>query len=203
MHSREKRTKEKLHIVYIPGLGDRMPWLVWLQKLALRAWVSPSVKCSVFTFGWSGNDKFNDRLDDLNQHIKTKVKVGHEVVLVGSSAGASAALAAYAEHPEKVRAVVLICGKIHDVPAIPEPLLDYNNVFEEALELLPKKLEKLSDDKRDHILSMRTKADPIVPEEDTLIRGAHHFAMPMVGHVVGIAYALITQRSRVLRFARR
>lgn len=203
MRRHRKQRKQKLHIVYVPGLGDGMSWLVWLQKLALHSWVSKSVRCSVFTFGWSGNEPFDDRLSELNAHMKRKVRAGYDVVLVGSSAGASGVLAAYADNPTKTRAVVLICGKIHDVPAIPDPLLHYNNVFEEALSVLPAKLKTLDDASRDRVLSMRTKADPIVPKEDTLIPGAYHFAMPMVGHVLGIAYALITQRGRIMRFARR
>jgi len=190
-----------LHVVLVPGLGDRSRWLVGLQRALLGTWRRPGVRTSVFRVGWSTGAAFDDRVAALLDHVAAAEARGRQVVLVGCSAGAGAALAAFARH-RGLAAVVLVTGKFHDPSAIPGPVLAHNDVFDESLRTVPALLDRLGPGDRARILSLRARVDTVIPDDDPVVPGAVNEEMPVVGHVLAIGFALALRGRRVVRFAR-
>ncbi len=153
--------------------------------------------------GWSLDARFEDRLDELENLIRNRTQQGERVAVVGASAGASAAVTLLEKCPELVTSATLICGKIHRPDMIPGPVLEYNTVFEQALDQLDERLDNLDPSQRARILSLRAAHDGIVPPQDTIIEGADNRQMPVIGHLTGIAFALMNYGVPIVRFARR
>ncbi|WP_029068148.1 hypothetical protein [Jonesia quinghaiensis] len=189
-------------VIYVPGLFDRTRALLALQRAALRLWRPWGARVDFFVVGWADDAEYEDRLDSLIARVDAHRSQGREVVLVGASAGASAVLGAFAHRREDVVGVAVICGKIHRPHIIPGPVLDINEVFEEALEAIDDHVESLTAGDLARVLSLRAVGDAIVPPEDTIIPGAVNRRMTIVGHISGIAWALLVHGERIMRFFR-
>ena len=193
--------KRPIRVIYVPGLGDRMPPVVHLQREALRTWRALGVRTTMFRVRWSSDASFMDRLDKLDALVEQCEQRGERVALMGASAGAGAVLAAYARH-RSVIAVVIIAGKFLEPEDIIKPVLDRNAPFAQSLSAVPKLLEDLGPEDRAKILSLRSARDGVVDDEDTLLEGAVNETMRVVGHVIAIGYALLFRARRVVRFLR-
>lgn len=194
---------KRVTLIYIPGLFDRIGWLQFLQRQAIATWRALGVSPQVFVMGWSTDADFTQRLAELEELVDAALARDSKVVLVGASAGASAVLALLAKSPEKISAAVSICGKIHRPQSIPEPVLEFNSVFDQALDQLPLRLEQLTSEELGRTLALHAYKDGIVPTEDSVIAGAHNRNIPAVGHVPGIATALIGLAPQITTFCRR
>ncbi|MCP2263397.1 S9 family peptidase [Promicromonospora thailandica] len=190
-----------IRVIFVPGLGDRLPPLVHLQREALRTWRALGVRTTMFRVRWSSDASFQDRLDRLDEMVERYEQRGERVALMGASAGAGAVLAAYTRR-RSIVAVVIIAGKFLEPEDIIKPVLDRNAPFAQSLATVPKLLEELGPDDRARILSLRSARDGVVDDEDTLLEGAVNETMRVVGHVLAIGYALMFQARRVVRFLR-
>ena len=193
--------KSPIRVIYVPGLGDRLPPVVHLQREALRTWRALGVRTTMFRVRWSSDATFQDRLDRLDAPVEQCEQRGERVALMGASAGAGAVLAAYARR-RSIIAFVIIAGKVLEPEDIIKPVLDRNAPFAQSLAAVPELLEDLGPDDRAKILSLRSARDGIVDDEDTLLEGAVNETMRVVGHVVAIGYALMFRARRVVRFVR-
>lgn len=193
--------KPPIRLIYVPGLGDRMPPLVHLQREALRAWRTLGVRTTMFRVRWSSDASFEERLDRLDALVEQFERRGERVALMGASAGAGAVLAEYARR-RSIVAVVIIAGKFLEPDDIIKPVLERNAPFAQSLSTVPKLLEELGPDDRARILSLRSARDGVVDDEDTLLEGAVNETMRVVGHVIAIGYALMFRARRVVRFLR-
>lgn len=196
-----RRDRVPLRVVLVPGLGDRMGWLVWLQRQGLRTWRSLGVRTAVFRVGWSSDARFADRTAALLDVVRGYEARGERVVVVGASAGAGAALAVLAEHPT-LAAAVLVVGKFRHPDHLPDPVLSYNDVFDESLHAVPRLLERIGPAERARVLSLRSAKDGIVPDADPVLPGAVNERMRVVGHVTAIGFALVFRARRIVAFAR-
>jgi dienelactone hydrolase len=190
-----------IRVIFVPGLGDRLPPLVHLQPEALRTWRALGVRTAMFRVRWSSDASFQDRLDRLDEMVERYEQRGERVALMGASAGAGAVLAAYARR-RSIVGVVIIAGKFLDPDDVMPPVLEHNAPFAQSLSTVPKLLEELGPDDRARILSLRSARDGVVDDEDTLLEGAVNETMRVVGHVVAIGYALMFRARRVVRFLR-
>lgn len=193
--------KAPIRVIFVPGLGDRLPPLVHLQREALRTWRALGVRTTMFRVRWSSDASFQDRLDRLDEMIERYEQRGERVALMGASAGAGAVLAAYARR-RSVVAVIIIAGKFLEPEDIIKPVLLRNAPFAQSLSTVPKLLEELGPGDRAKILSLRSARDGVVDDEDTLLEGAVNETMRVVGHVIAIGYALMFRARRVVRFLR-
>jgi len=101
---------EKINGIYVPGLGD---FQALGQDEAVAGWSKKyGIDFLYHPVNWASTEPFAKKLDKLTEIIDGLYKDSGKVALMGSSAGASAVLNAYAQNPEKVRCVVSICGKI-------------------------------------------------------------------------------------------
>ncbi|MFI2490033.1 hypothetical protein ACH47X_24175 [Promicromonospora kroppenstedtii] len=193
--------KPPIRLIYVPGLGDRMPPLVHLQREALRSWRALGVRTTMFRVRWSSDASFQERLDRLDALVEQFEERGERVALMGASAGAGAVLAEYARR-RSIVAVVIIAGKFLEPDDIIKPVLERNAPFAQSLSTVPKLLEELGPADRARILSLRSARDGVVDDEDTLLEGAVNETMRVVGHVIAIGYALMFRARRVVRFLR-
>lgn len=124
------------------------------------------------------------------------------VSLVCASAGATAAINAYAARPQ-ITAVVSISGKINHPSAVGEGYKRKNPAFWESMQQTPASLDKLNAKQRGRILSIRAVADPIVPARDSIVQGAQNQVVPTIGHITTIATQLLFGAPYFLRFIKR
>lgn len=196
----EGRSREMTRVIYIPGLGDKKQWLLWLQKVVLKGWRRQGLHVEMLAMRWADPMPLQPRYETLLQRIDTLHKEGKQVVLVGISAGASVAVSAYADRKNAVHGVVTICGKLQG--DIPEVIEELNPCFADALQKLETQKTKLKPKERRQILTLRAWRDAIVPTEEATFDGVTSRVLPMAGHNITCSIILLTQAKRIARFLR-
>lgn len=124
--------------------------------------------------------------------------------LVAASAGATAALNAYAKSPSTIHSVTLICGQIlgtrtHVGPSI----YAANTSFAESADMLEQSLKSLTNQARARIISIHPIYDETVPIADAKVPGARVRTIPVMGHAIGIGYAITLGARRIVRDSKR
>lgn len=146
--------------------------------------------------GWADKEQFLPKINRLLAKIDKLSKQGHDVSLVGASAGASTVLIAYSQRQD-VHAVVLIAGKVNNPETIDELTYKANPAFKESVFSVADSLRKLDIAKRRRIMSIHPLFDSTVPVIDTKIAGAVEKTIPVIGHRFSIFYT-ITFRGRLI-----
>ncbi len=191
----------KVHVMYIPGLGDKRTFLV--QKLFVRAWRAYGVRGHYFTVGWAENTPIAPKLERLINKIDALAEKGDKVALIGASAGASLALNAFVRRPDKVVGVVCISGKIHNPQNIAAEVYEVNPGFKESLDLLDSSLKKLAPVLRKRIRSVYSTGDILIPAHDSILSGAENVSVDKLGHTAHIVMQ-ITKGARInIRFLKK
>ncbi len=193
-------TKRKLHLIYVPGLGDHR--VAGQQKL-VNTWKWWGVSAELFQTGWGDGEQWDPKFERLLARIDHAVGQGKTVGLVGASAGATAVINAFHARQQEVAGVVLIAGKINRPHAIAPQLIRRNSAFGAAADTGFIALQALSKSERRRILSRYGIIDPIVPAADSHIPGAHNRVVPSVGHAFTIATQLFFGAPGFIRFLRR
>ncbi len=191
---------KKTTVLFIPGLGDGK---IRGENLAIKLLAPWRLDGEYFPIYWHKKEDFKTRIAELSKRIAELNSEGRRVVLVGYSAGASAAINALSANKEKVQRVILICGKIQNLDKINDQYFKLNPRFELSIELLKKSLPDLDTKQRAKILSIRPIFDEVVPVKDTIIEGAKNKRVLMVGHVPTIAYCLSLTIWRTAYWARK
>lgn len=184
-------------VIYIPGLGDKK--LTGQQK-AVNLWRLHRVKPELFVMRWYDSEAFAPKLARLLQVIDKAHKDGYEVSLVAASAGASAAINAFAERPDVIKRVVCICGQIMGYDHVSNYTYQCNPSFAESMHRVPASIARLTTEDKQRILSLHPVADPVVPVRDTRLPGSIEGRLPTTGHATSIAYALTLGSRKIMRF---
>jgi len=185
------------HVIYVPGLGDHR---TYGQDMAIQLWRLFGLVPHYFPLGWATRDGFDVKLGWLLERIDSLRRQGHTVSLVGVSAGASAALAAYAARPQLV-GVVCICGKIQR-PERVQPITYQNNPdFEESMQRVATNLRKLQQrGQLENIMSIHPLRDRTVALEDTKIVGTTEKTIPAWSHASGIFVGVLFGAPIIAKF---
>jgi hypothetical protein len=186
----------KLHVIYIPGLGDIKPDN---QRKIVGFWRHYGVEPELFHMNWGDKEPWEPKFNKLLARIDKLSKDG-KVALVGASAGASAVINAYAARQDKIVGAVCISGKIHHPENIGDKYHKNNPSFITSAFEAPKSLEKIGLDNRKHILCRYALFDQVVTDRDSRVAGARNRRSPTVGHVVTIGFQLIFGAPSFLRF---
>lgn len=149
---------------------------------------------------WRNGEPFFDKFTTLLQLIDALSNDGKTVYLLGTSAGASVALNAFAARSKKVKAIALVAGQILGPQNVHDSVYGKNPAFKESMQMLGESLPNLSMRDRKRILSLHPSSDDSVPIADTLLPGAQTSALPVGGHVPGIAYAITLGMPRIVKF---
>lgn len=170
----------KIQIIYIRGLGDN---LAIGQQIAVALWRAYAVEPHFFAHKWSGPEMYEAKQERLLKLIDTlHEKSGQPVGLIGSSAGASLALNAYAERKDKVKGVVSICGKILRPETLDPERMKKNLAFYDSMKRVENSLKQLSREDRTKIRSVYSSGDRMVRPQDSIIDGAHNVLTGSTGH---------------------
>lgn len=185
------------HVLYVPGLGDHKSQG---QQTVVRWWRVFGVQGHLVPMHWLGQERFVPKLRRLLAEIDRLAVDGNEVSLVGTSAGASAVLVAFAQRQEKIAGVVCICGKINHPETIHPERFAQNPGFRDSLAELQTMLPKLGPEARRRIMSVHPLVDGSVPPADTIIPGAREKLIPTFGHAFSIAMTLVFGAYGLIRF---
>lgn len=187
-------------VIYVPGLGDRR---IGGRRLLVASWRLYGVRPVIHQMNWADGQPFVTKFQALLNHIDERAAAGERVSLVGESAGASAALNAYAARQDVIHSVACICGKLRHPETISPTTYARNPAFAESMAQLPGSLIGLSEAKRRRVRSVHPLADPTVPVADTIIPGAQERTIPTVGHAASIILGNLLFSWRLVPFLRR
>jgi dienelactone hydrolase len=190
---------QKLHVIYVPGLGDSR---VAGQQRAVRTWRLWGVEPELFQMNWGDKEPWQPKFQRLLARIDELDTQGKAVGLVGVSAGASAVINAYAARKQLV-GVVCIAGKINRPETIRKRYFVNNVAFITSANDCPKALAALQTADRRHILSRFGLFDERVTKEDSRVPGARNRLSPTIGHIPTIAAQITLGAPSFLRFLKR
>jgi pimeloyl-ACP methyl ester carboxylesterase len=193
-------TNPKLHIIYIPGLGDSNPTS---QRRVVATWKWWGVSAELFQMNWQDSVSWEDKFERLLERIDTVGASGQRIALVGASAGASAAINAYAARLNEVTGVVCIAGKINRPEAIGPRYRQNNPSFIPSAYQAPESLMKIDGAHRRRILCRYAPIDEVVRRSDSQIPGAHNHLSPTIGHVPTIALGITLGAPGLIHFLKR
>lgn len=189
------------YVLYIPGLGDAKPTG---QKLAMLLWRAQGVHADLLQMNWADKQRFTPKLQRIIDTVDHHVADGYTVSLVAASAGASAALNAYAERLDSIHSVTLICGQVLGGHRSVHPnVFAKNSAFYDSVQLLGNTFDRLDNAARARITSIHPKADEAVPVADTKLPGAVWRQIPTVGHFASIAYGITIESRRIIKDIKR
>lgn len=175
------------YILYVPGILDDV---AHVQSTLVKLWRVHGVRGGTHVMPWRGQQDYEKSLKSLLSRIDRIRARGHQVSLVGASAGATAVLNAYFERLGKIETVILICPKIHNRDNISTKLVKRNPSFMDSLRLLEKQLPNLSMTDKSAIFSFVSPSDGLVPYADSAIEGVEESTLPPLRHNAAILYAL-------------
>jgi pimeloyl-ACP methyl ester carboxylesterase len=191
---------QNIYGIYIPGLGDHRSLG---QYRAIRSWQKNGVYLQYFPLNWSDKQDWSEKEQRILEEVdRLYAEHGAPIVLVGSSAGASAVINTYVKRKNKIKAVVYICGKILNARSVGDHIFKHNPAFKSSLQLLPQNIKNLNPEDKEKILSVHSLYDGRVPTADTIIEGVNDVTIHTVGHMLSIAYAISFGKKKIIRFIR-
>jgi pimeloyl-ACP methyl ester carboxylesterase len=190
----------KHHVIYVPGLGDHRSRG---QQMVVRWWRVFGVRSYCYVMNWGDKKPLRPKMEGLLRLVDELAQNGDKVSLIGTSAGASAVLIAYAQRPNKISGVVCICGKISHPETIHPLRYKFNPAFKESMSQLQDVLPKLDTQARARILSIHPLADESVPPVDTLLPGAQEKLVPTFGHAFSIGFTLVVKPRMMINFLKK
>lgn len=191
---------KKLHIIYVTGLGDRNPRG---QRRAVSLWRIYGVEPEFCQMNWGDKGPWQPKFDRLLKMVDDAYDEGKPVGIVGVSAGASAAINAFAARKDKIAGVVLIAGKVNRPETVGESYKRNNKAFVTSVNQSPESLSELDDADRVRILSLYALKDERVAKADSFIPNAHNVWVPSIGHFFTIALQITLGASGFIYFLRK
>ena len=152
---------------------------------------------------WYDDEAWETKFARLLARIDELHAAGHAIGLVGVSAGASAAINAFAARKDKIAGVVLLAGKVNRPNAIGANYRQRNPSFITSAYAAPESLRALNSSLRKKILSRFALKDGVVAREDSLIDGASNQMLLSVGHAPTIALQITFGAPLFLRFLKK
>lgn len=176
----------RLHIIYLPGLGDRYDPI---RRACLKAWRLYGVKTTMVSMSWRSDETYVAK----RARVETALDklAGERVVLIGESAGGSIALSIYGESHKKFTGVMTLCGKNTRSDNVQPALYTRNPAFRESMHRVEAVVRDMSLAQRRRFISVVPWYDPIVPIQQTLISNCQKMSLPIVGHLLSI-FAMLT-----------
>jgi pimeloyl-ACP methyl ester carboxylesterase len=175
-------------VIYIPGLGDHR---TYGQKVGLNIWRLFGLKPTYLALGWANKEGLDAKLARLDTLVQQKIARGYTVSLVGVSAGASAVLIYYQNHPE-IHKVVLVCGKVNYPENIHPLRFRHNPDFATSMQLVGSALTAVHRNGLEkNIASFYCVRDTTVPRKDTYIAGAYNRKIWGFSHATAILAGVV------------
>lgn len=186
-------------VIYVPGIGDTK---TTFQELAVKTWRLYGVVPHTFAMRWADGEAFESKFTRFLTYIDGLLAKGHQVSLVGASAGASVVLNAFAARPD-IHGVVTIAGKINRPEAIGAWYHRNAPAFVQSARQAQDSLATLTLEQRSRINSRYGLIDVIVPQKDSIVKGAKNRKVLSIGHAPTIAHQLTIGAPLHIRFLKR
>ena len=191
---------KKLHVIYIPGIGDHK---LGRQRMAVDMWKHYGVEPEICALIWNDGQSWESKFERLLNRIDELVMEGKSVGIVGVSAGATAAINAFAVRKEVLVGIVCVAGKIHRPQTVGGLYKQQNPAFITSAYACQDTLRTLSKDDLCRIQSRYGLFDNIVLTRDSHINGAHNKRVFMILHIPIIATQIYLGAPSILKFLKR
>lgn len=186
--------KRQHHVIYVPGILDD----IYHQKLAVKTWRLYGVHGHCHVMPWLGDEAYEPKMERLLARIDRYRAKGHQVSLLGASAGASAVLNAYVQRRDDITGVAYMVGKILAPETVPQKIYDANPAFKTSMLVLQDTLKKLTPADKAKIRSFYSPADTYMPHAGTIIAGVRESPLPPLQHGWAIVYSLTLGARQIL-----
>ena len=186
-----------IHIIFIPGLGDRYDPL---RKWLLGLWRYRDVSVEHVPMRWSDDEPYEAKIMRLEAAIDAARS--KKIVLVGESAGGSIAVALYPKRSADLHRVVTVCGKNKGADTVSPYLYAQNPAFKQSMRMAEAAGSILTDEQRGRFVSIHPIYDPTVPINETILQGCREVTLWSIGHLLPIIQVLSLWSWRVIRIAR-
>lgn len=173
--------KQRIHIIYIPGLGDRYDPI---RRTCLRLWRFYGVRVTMVPMRWTSSETYPDKRARVEEIMH--LHAGEKVLLMGESAGGSMALATYAKHTDVLAGLVTLCGKNTHPDNVSPGIYRRNPAFRDSMLQAEAAAAQLPRAERGNFVSVVPWYDPVVPVSDTMLPDCQKVTLPAVGHLVSI-----------------
>lgn len=192
---------QRHNIILIPGLGDEIRMLNFLTKHFQKY----HLDVAVHRIGWKdGSTDFRPKFDNLLHHIDELSKIGR-VSLVGTSAGGSAALNAFARRKKIVYKAVNLSGILRPSKERGwrsfEARTTTSSQFAQSVKLFVSQEKSLTPADRKRVMTVYPIfGDELVAPDTVTLPGATNIRIPSIEHVLSIALALTFFSKPVITF---
>ena len=191
---------KQLHVIYIPGIGDHK---LGRQRMAVDMWKHYGVEPEICAMIWNDGQSWESKFKLLLNRIDELVAEGNLVGLVGVSAGATAAINAFAARKDILVGVVCVAGKINRPETVGGLYKAQNPAFITSAYACQDALKTLGTDDLGRIQSRYGLFDNIVLTRDSHINGAHNKRVFMILHIPIIAMQIYLGAPSILKFLKR
>lgn len=169
------KEKER-HVIYVSGLNDKSFIKKVFACLLVLIWKFYGYRGHPIALEWETGTEFAPKLDRLVSKIDELYAGGDKVFLIGSSAGGSAVLNAYAQRLYMVKGVANLSGRLRrgeNVKPTLEEAAKHSEAFEKSVLLFEKINEPtLSEMDRMKVLTITPSFDRVVPASTVSLKGA-------------------------------
>ena len=185
----------------VPGLGDD----VLPMFLVTLHWFMTGLEPVVLSMDWEEGSSFTPKLQKISELILKMKERGHDVSLVGASAGGCAVINAFLKHKDQIRKVVCVSGRLRignklDLESFKEEKMR-SPAFADAVYLLMSHEKHLTQSDKNKILTtISSKSDHLVPRDTATIPGVKNIDIPVSGHLRSIAAALTVDSTPLIDF---
>jgi pimeloyl-ACP methyl ester carboxylesterase len=194
------------HIIYVPGLRDTATFNRLFHPIVAWVWRQQGFYPHVYLPHWEEGKSFQPKLDGIIKLIDELKAEGHNVSLIGQSAGGSAVLNAFSERRNLVNGVVNVTGRLRTgirvkpslnqatriSPAFKQSVLMFENQNEPTL---------IQADRR-RIMTYRPWFDETVPVSTVPIEGATNLVSPFPEHSAGGGFICTVLSGKISGFLR-
>lgn len=177
-------------VIIVLGLGDDniyTPILTWW-------WRQQGIKIIIFQTKWKSGEDFQSKLNRLLK-LTDNESTNSEVSLIGTSAGGSLAINAYAKRKNKINKVITICsrlrrGQIKGFRGFKQRTKGYS-AFKDSVIKAEENEAIFSNGEKKRIMTVHALfGDELVPTNTSSIDRAKNIIVPTGEHVISIATCL-------------
>lgn len=187
-------------VILVPGLGDYNTGLSLIVKL----WAKENINIQIHLAPWENKkEDLKKKLERLVKKIDVLSKNGHKVSLIGTSAGGSFVLNAFALKKDKIHKVITVSPRLLKGRRV-FPTLSYAAqgypVFEESVLACEAFIPSLTKKDKEKIMISQSVFDEIVPFATQQITGARTLKVYIPFHILSIGAAMTISRKTLINF---
>lgn len=188
-------------VIFVPGLSDATFWATPLQAI----WRKNGFDLHIHTVSWKQKEEsFEEKLARLIQKIDVLSKNNTKISLIGTSAGGSFAMNAFALRKTKVHKLITISARLQKgnaiIPSLQLAAFGYPAFYQSVI-TCGENIDNFSKEDKEKMLTIQSLFfDEIVPLTTSRISGIQNMKIPIPFHTPSIIGALTFYRSKIISF---